>query len=75
MKMCTSCRELKKGNVTTVMETIGRRLRDSLGRTVDLGLSKKPAVVHPSLEVSMPSACTSHLGPLLPGIPNPEGCG
>nr|XP_048285835.1 complex I assembly factor ACAD9, mitochondrial isoform X2 [Myodes glareolus] len=42
-------KELKRGNVTTVMETIGRRLRDSLSRTVDLGLSGKPSVVHPSL--------------------------
>ncbi|EDM01263.1 acyl-Coenzyme A dehydrogenase family, member 9, isoform CRA_c [Rattus norvegicus] len=42
-------KELKSGNVTTVMETIGRKLRDSLGRTVDLGLSSNIAVVHPSL--------------------------
>lgn len=39
-------KELKSGNVTTVFEIIGRRLRDSLGRTVDLGLSD---LVHPSL--------------------------
>ncbi|XP_040851218.1 complex I assembly factor ACAD9, mitochondrial [Ochotona curzoniae] len=42
-------KELKQGNVTTVMETIGRRLRDSLGRTVDLGLTGNLGVVHPSL--------------------------
>ncbi|KAM7331056.1 hypothetical protein ACRRTK_010245 [Alexandromys fortis] len=42
-------KELKRGNVTTVLETIGRRLRDSLSRTVDLGLTGKPGVVHPSL--------------------------
>ncbi|XP_038204241.1 complex I assembly factor ACAD9, mitochondrial [Arvicola amphibius] len=42
-------KELKSGNVITVMETIGQKLRDSLSRTVDLGLSGKPAVVHPSL--------------------------
>ncbi|KAH0517104.1 Acyl-CoA dehydrogenase family member 9, mitochondrial [Microtus ochrogaster] len=42
-------KELKRGNVTTVLETIGRRLRDSLSRTVDLGLTSKPGVVHPSL--------------------------
>ncbi|XP_062056531.1 complex I assembly factor ACAD9, mitochondrial [Lepus europaeus] len=41
--------ELKRGNVNTVMETIGRRLRDSLGRTVDLGLTGNLGVVHPSL--------------------------
>ncbi|KAM9681691.1 complex I assembly factor ACAD9, mitochondrial [Dama dama] len=41
--------ELKRGNVTTIMETVGQRLRDSLGRTVDLGLTGKLGVVHPSL--------------------------
>ncbi|XP_019573119.1 complex I assembly factor ACAD9, mitochondrial isoform X2 [Rhinolophus sinicus] len=41
--------ELKRGNVTTVLETIGRRLRDSLGRTVDLGLTGKLGAVHPSV--------------------------
>ncbi|XP_008839995.1 acyl-CoA dehydrogenase family member 9, mitochondrial [Nannospalax galili] len=41
--------ELKRGNVITVMETIGRRLRDSLGRAVDLGLTGNPGFVHPSL--------------------------
>lgn len=55
------------------METIGRKLRDSLGRTVDLGLSGNLGVVHPSLGVSMPSMCTSHIWiPFLQGIPNPE---
>ncbi|XP_061253247.1 complex I assembly factor ACAD9, mitochondrial isoform X3 [Bos javanicus] len=42
-------KELKRGNVTTIMETVGQRLRDSLGRTVDLGLTGKLGVVHPSL--------------------------
>ncbi|XP_072798063.1 complex I assembly factor ACAD9, mitochondrial isoform X2 [Vicugna pacos] len=41
--------ELKRGNVTTVMETIGRRLRDSLGQGVDLGLTGKLGAVHPSV--------------------------
>ncbi|XP_065790081.1 complex I assembly factor ACAD9, mitochondrial isoform X2 [Muntiacus reevesi] len=41
--------ELKRGNVTTIMETVGQRLRDSLGRSVDLGLTGKLGVVHPSL--------------------------
>ncbi|KAK1339574.1 hypothetical protein QTO34_018127 [Cnephaeus nilssonii] len=41
--------ELKRGNVTTVLETVGRRLRDSLGRTVDLGLTGDLGVVHPSV--------------------------
>lgn len=57
IKMWTFCRELKQGNVTTVMETIGRRLRDSLGRTVDLGLTGNLGVVHPSLAVSGCNAC------------------
>ncbi|XP_032698750.1 complex I assembly factor ACAD9, mitochondrial [Lontra canadensis] len=42
-------KELKRGNVTTVIETVGRRLRDSLGRTVDLGLTGKLGAVHPSV--------------------------
>lgn len=42
-------KELKRGNVTTIMDTVGQRLRDSLGRTVDLGLTGKLGVVHPSL--------------------------
>ncbi|XP_036301432.1 complex I assembly factor ACAD9, mitochondrial isoform X2 [Pipistrellus kuhlii] len=41
--------ELKRGNVTTVLETVGRRLRDSFGRTVDLGLTGDLGVVHPSV--------------------------
>lgn len=48
------CSELKRGNVTTVLETVGRRLRDSLGRTVDLGLTGNLGVVHPSVAVSEP---------------------
>ncbi|CAK6441490.1 unnamed protein product [Pipistrellus nathusii] len=42
-------KELKRGNVTTVLETVGRRLRDSFGRTVDLGLTGDLGVVHPSV--------------------------
>ncbi|XP_004395742.1 PREDICTED: acyl-CoA dehydrogenase family member 9, mitochondrial [Odobenus rosmarus divergens] len=41
--------ELKRGNVTTIIETVGQRLRDSLGRTVDLGLTGKLGAVHPSV--------------------------
>lgn len=51
-RACALCSELKRGNVTTIMETVGQRLRDSLGRTVDLGLTGKLGVVHPSLAVS-----------------------
>ncbi|XP_068413737.1 complex I assembly factor ACAD9, mitochondrial [Eschrichtius robustus] len=42
-------KQLKRGNVTTILETVGHRLRDSLGRTVDLGLTGKLGVVHPSM--------------------------
>nr|XP_023403633.1 acyl-CoA dehydrogenase family member 9, mitochondrial isoform X2 [Loxodonta africana] len=45
-------KEIKRGNVNMIVETIGRRLRDSLGRTVDLGLTGKDGVVHPSLDDS-----------------------
>ncbi|XP_003410003.2 complex I assembly factor ACAD9, mitochondrial isoform X1 [Loxodonta africana] len=45
-------KEIKRGNVNMIVETIGRRLRDSLSRTVDLGLTGKDGVVHPSLEDS-----------------------
>uniref|UniRef100_A0A8D2CTR0 Complex I assembly factor ACAD9, mitochondrial n=1 Tax=Sciurus vulgaris TaxID=55149 RepID=A0A8D2CTR0_SCIVU len=41
--------ELKRGNVSTIVETVGRRLRDSLRRTVDLGLTGDLGAVHPSL--------------------------
>nr|XP_030708154.1 acyl-CoA dehydrogenase family member 9, mitochondrial-like isoform X2 [Globicephala melas] len=43
-------KQLKQGNVTTIMETVSRRVRDSLGRTVDLGLTGKLGAVHPSME-------------------------
>ncbi|XP_005393797.1 PREDICTED: acyl-CoA dehydrogenase family member 9, mitochondrial isoform X2 [Chinchilla lanigera] len=44
--------ELKRGNMSVVMETVGRRLRDSLGQTVDMGLTGDLGLVHPSLEDS-----------------------
>nr|XP_012806252.2 complex I assembly factor ACAD9, mitochondrial [Jaculus jaculus] len=44
--------QLKQGNVNTVMETIGRKLRESLSRTVDLGLTSNLGIVHRSLEDS-----------------------
>ncbi|XP_037658862.1 complex I assembly factor ACAD9, mitochondrial isoform X2 [Choloepus didactylus] len=47
--LTTRVNELKRGNVSTVLETVGRRLRDSMGQTVDLGLTGKLGVVHPSL--------------------------
>ncbi|XP_012587579.1 PREDICTED: acyl-CoA dehydrogenase family member 9, mitochondrial [Condylura cristata] len=42
-------KELKRGNVTTVLETVGQRLRDTLGRSVDMGLTGNLGVVHPSV--------------------------
>lgn len=64
------CSELKSGNVSTVIETVGQRLRDSLGRTVDLGLTGKLGVVHPSVAVSGHRRHTPpHVGALLMDIP------
>ncbi|XP_006870535.1 PREDICTED: acyl-CoA dehydrogenase family member 9, mitochondrial [Chrysochloris asiatica] len=50
--LTTRIKELKQGNVSTIMETVGRKLRDSLSRSVDLGLTGKLGVVHPSLQDS-----------------------
>ncbi|KAI5093504.1 acyl-CoA dehydrogenase family member 9, mitochondrial, partial [Silurus meridionalis] len=44
--------EMKKGNVGVVFEILGKKLKDSLGRTVDFGLTGKDGVVHPSLTES-----------------------
>ncbi|XP_014445264.1 acyl-CoA dehydrogenase family member 9, mitochondrial [Tupaia chinensis] len=41
--------QLRRGKVTAVMETISQRLRDSLGRTMDLGLAGDLGIIHPSL--------------------------
>lgn len=43
---------MKKGNVGVVFEILGKKLKDSMGRTVDYGLTGKDGVVHPSLTVS-----------------------
>lgn len=40
------------------MQTIGQKLRDSIGRTVDLGLTGKLGAVHPSVAVSGPMGGT-----------------
>ncbi|TSK16227.1 Acyl-CoA dehydrogenase family member 9, mitochondrial [Bagarius yarrelli] len=45
-------KEMKKGNVGVVFEILGKKLKDSLGRTVDYGLTGKDGVVHPSLTES-----------------------
>ncbi|XP_045760203.1 complex I assembly factor ACAD9, mitochondrial isoform X1 [Mirounga angustirostris] len=62
-------KELKRGNMTTIIETVGQRLRDSLGRTVDLGLTGKLGAVHPSVAVSGHTWHTPHVGALLMDIP------
>lgn len=50
--MTVFSREMKKGNVGVVFEILGKKLKDSLGRTVDFGLTGKDGMVHPSLTVS-----------------------
>ncbi|KAF4107438.1 complex I assembly factor ACAD9, mitochondrial [Onychostoma macrolepis] len=45
-------KELKKGNVGVVFEILGKKLKDSVVRTVDFGLTGKDGVVHPSLTES-----------------------
>ncbi|XP_041837686.1 complex I assembly factor ACAD9, mitochondrial isoform X2 [Melanotaenia boesemani] len=45
-------KEMKKGNVAMAMGMVGKKLRTSLGASVDLGLTGKDGVVHPSLEES-----------------------
>ncbi|XP_033612000.1 complex I assembly factor ACAD9, mitochondrial [Fukomys damarensis] len=44
--------KLKQGNVGIAMEIVGQKLRDSLGQTVDMGLTGQLGLVHPSLEDS-----------------------
>ncbi|XDV51553.1 hypothetical protein PO909_020412 [Leuciscus waleckii] len=45
-------KEMKKGNVGVVFEILGKKLKDSMGKTVDFGLTGKDGVVHPSLTES-----------------------
>ncbi|XP_063283035.1 complex I assembly factor ACAD9, mitochondrial [Pelobates fuscus] len=45
-------KEMKKGNVGIALEMLSKKLRDSFGRSVNLGLTGKDGVVHPSLEES-----------------------
>ncbi|XP_026999778.2 complex I assembly factor ACAD9, mitochondrial [Tachysurus fulvidraco] len=45
-------KQMKKGNVSVVVEILSKKLKDSLGRTVDFGLTGKDGVVHPSLTES-----------------------
>ncbi|KAM3620695.1 uncharacterized protein V6R79_000703 [Siganus canaliculatus] len=45
-------KEMKKGNVGLALGMVGKKLRSSLGGSVDLGLTGKDGVVHPSLAES-----------------------
>ncbi|KAM4587104.1 complex I assembly factor ACAD9, mitochondrial isoform 2-T2 [Odontesthes bonariensis] len=45
-------KEMKKGNIGLAMSMVGKKLKTSLGGSVDLGLTGKDGVVHPSLEES-----------------------
>lgn len=45
-------KEMKKGNIGLALGMVGKKLKSSLGSTVDLGLTGKDGVVHPSLAES-----------------------
>lgn len=49
--LCSASREMKKGNIGMAFGMLGKKLRDSMGGSVDLGLTGKDWVVHPSLTV------------------------
>lgn len=45
-------KEMKKGNIGLALGMVSKKLKTSLGASVDLGLTGKDGVVHPSLEDS-----------------------
>ncbi|XP_040014921.1 complex I assembly factor ACAD9, mitochondrial [Xiphias gladius] len=45
-------KEMKKGNIGVALGMVGKKLRNSFGSSVDLGLTGKDGVVHPSLAES-----------------------
>ncbi|KAM8756223.1 complex I assembly factor ACAD9, mitochondrial [Acanthopagrus latus] len=45
-------KEMKKGNIGLVFGMVGKKLKSSLGGSVDFGLTGKDGVVHPSLAES-----------------------
>lgn len=47
----SACREMKKGNIGVALGMVGKKLKNSFGGSVDLGLTGKDGVVHPSLTV------------------------
>lgn len=42
---------MKKGNIGMALGMVGKKMRASFGGSVDLGLTGKDGVVHPSLTV------------------------
>lgn len=48
---CAIFREMKKGNLGVVFEILGKKLKDSVVKKVDFGLTGNDGVVHPSLAV------------------------
>lgn len=46
---------MKKGNVGLALGMVSKKLRSSFGASVDLGLTGKDGVVHPSLVVKTSS--------------------
>ncbi|XP_070758177.1 complex I assembly factor ACAD9, mitochondrial [Enoplosus armatus] len=45
-------KEMKKGNIGLALSMVGKKLKNSLGGSVDLGLTGKDGVVHPSMAES-----------------------
>lgn len=52
---CSAYREMKRGNIGLALGMVGRKIRSSLTSSVDLGLTGKDGVVHPSLTVRPPA--------------------
>lgn len=50
---------MKKGNIGLALGMVGKKLRTSFGGSVDLGLTGKDGVTHPSLAVSILKEDTS----------------
>lgn len=51
LSSCSTSREMKKGNIGLAMGMLGKKLKSSMGGSVDYGLTGKDGVVHPSLAV------------------------
>ncbi|CAB1456111.1 unnamed protein product [Pleuronectes platessa] len=50
--MTGKIKEMKKGNIGLALGMVGKKLRSSFGSSVDLGLTGKDGVVHPSMAES-----------------------